>query len=526
MNLSAIKNLSESVSVFSYWKRALLCLIAGCVSALAMAPYSLWPALLLGLVTLYFMASTENTYKGAFGLIWTFHFGYFVAGLWWISNALLTANNQFIWAWPLATIALPAILALFPAIICSFVPKKYDLKIISGFLFFVASMSVSEWLRGHMFSGFPWNSFGYGWSKALPIVQTVSIGGIYFLTSLTIFWFCAPAYLILSKSPILANKILYLLLITILSSTIYGQIRIGNNPALLRDDIAIKIVQPNISQDEKWDSKLYSRNLQKYLDMSFYNEKDDKNDASYNQDRKTIIIWPETAITSYHIKDISAKNAIKSTLQSYNSGNIFLLSGMLRINEDALFNSIVVYDSNMELLATYNKSHLVPFGEYIPFQKYIPLQNVTNFNGFVAGSPPRLYSLDKIPSFIPLVCYEILFPAISDSNNAEWIVNVTNDAWYGNSPGPYQHFDMAIYRAVEKGTPVVRSAGTGISGVIDPVGRIISKTKLLNQETLFSYLPRNINTGTIYSKSGDLSLFILIIIFIASGFYYSRNIQK
>ncbi len=468
--------------------KALLCFAAGGFSSLAMAPASLWPALFVGLSTLYIALVKAHATKTAFLYGWLFGFGYFLFGLSWIGNALLIEGNPYKWAWPLAVSGLPFILSFFTASACALSKHFSDLKKISGFLSFCSLMIIFEWLRGHVFTGFPWNLFGYTWGEILPLIQVVSLSDIYLLSFLTVLWATLPGYLYISVKDKDKMKQALILALLILSSFIatygYGSWRLNNASLEYHEDIEIRIVQPNIEQKDKWDRAKMMSNFQKLLDLS-------RPDSHSN--KTTYIIWPETALSQWFLQDKISREQISMLLTSYENSAI-LITGALRndLEKEEYFNSLIIMNTNGEITNIYNKHHLVPFGEYIPFQKWIPLTPVVNFTGFVKGNGPQTYKTPEGLSYLPLICYEAIFPGKAQKENLspDFIINITNDAWYGKSAGPYQHFMQNKFRALETGTPLVRSANTGISALIDPYGRVTGISGLFETSSNTMKLPK------------------------------------
>ena len=484
--------------------------------ALAMPPTGWWPFLFICLSLFYILLAPFSRWR-AFLLSWLFGFGYFVFGLYWIGNALLVPGNDFKWAWPLAVLGLPFALAFFTGTAGWAASRLADLKTWRGFAALILCLMLSEWLRGHIFTGFPWNLYGYGWSKTLPLVQSVSLFGVYGLTLLTIIWGMLPGFLYstgASRRTALIGGTLTALSITALY--IWGSQRLGANPPLTDSDIMIRIVQPNIPQEDKWNGDKLVENIQKTVNLS---------SAPFLDGKTYAIVWPETAVTDYVIQDINAANFIRGSLFPGNRPG-YLLSGVLRHETDpdgkpVYYNSLVAYDSGLIPEAIYNKSHLVPFGEYIPYQKYIPLRPVVQFSGFTPGQGVATQSLSALPAFSGLVCYEVLFPgkAALFSPRAQWIVNVTNDGWYGDSPGPYQHLVQTIYRATEEGLPLARAANTGVSALIDSYGRVLVKAGY-NKDSFLDYpLPQATADPTFYARYRDALFFAGLLCLLVFAFW-------
>lgn len=495
----------ETLNNLSFRLRALLVFIAGAIMALAMPPTAWWPLLFAGL-SLFYILLTPFRGWCAFLLGWLFGLGYFLVGLYWIGNALLVPGNTFLWAWPLAVLGLPLALAVFTGAGCWLATRFADLKTWRGYAAFILGMMFVEWLRGHIFTGFPWNLYGYGWAGHLPMVQSVSLFGVYGLTLLTIAWCALPGFLYASQRH---RKTISLSLCTLILSLGgfygWGWNRLNANPPQARDDVIVRVVQPNIPQDEKWNRDMQVQNLQKIVMES---------SSDFISGKTYAIIWPETALSDYIAQDPNAADFIRSSIFSGDRQG-FLISGVLRHEEGPggqmrYSNSLVAYDSRLSPKSIYDKTHLVPFGEYIPFQKYIPLKPVVQFSGFTPGNGPETQNISGLPPYSGLVCYEVLFPGFVTGKTiySEWIINVTNDSWYGDSPGPYQHLTKAVYRAVEEGLPLARAANTGVSAFIDPYGRIEGKIGYNKSGYIDVALASPVANATHYAKHRDLFLLV------------------
>ena len=494
-----------------------LCFAAGAISSLSMAPANQWVLLFAGLSIFYFILAQIQSKKMAFFSGWFFAFGYFLFSLSWIGNALLVENNPYAWAWPLAVAGLPFVLAFFPALACLMAWRFSDLRSASGYFSFSAFFILFEWLRGHVFSGFPWNLYGYTWADILPVVQFVSIGNIYILTWLTILWGMLPGFLLVSQANRKQKILLAGLLILIFAACFfYGAWRLKHYVPEYHQNIRIKIIQPNIPQEAKWNRDKMAENFFKHIRLSYPH--DDSNATTY-------IVWPETALSYWYTQDKTAMGVLSQALQSY-GGQTYLMTGLLRHTAEtgAYFNSLVMIDRTGQIDNIYDKHHLVPFGEYIPLQKWIPLKPVAQFTGFIKGDRPGNLTTKEGLRYSPLICYEAIFPgAVIDRQDArpDFMVNVTNDGWYGDSAGPHQHYTNALFRAVEEGIPLIRSANTGFSALIDPMGRALYKSELLSESAKTVKLPKKIAVfqKSIYFENAFLIISVLFITFLA----YSRK---
>lgn len=462
-----------------------LCFVAGSFCALAMAPYNFWPVLLVGFGTFYVALHRAEKKRHAFTCGWLFGFGYFVFSLYWIGNALLVDGNPYVWAWPLAVCGLPALLAFytaFPALICSQF-LKFDRW--HGYLGFIAIFAAFEWLRGHLFTGFPWNLFGYAWADMLPVVQIISLGNVYILSVLTLLWLSIGGLLWLSKHTVERIALLVLVLVSFAVNFSFGMWRLSQDSGAVHDTLMIKIVQPNTPQDEKWEREKMVQHFYTALELSQHKENE--------PDIPTLIVWPETALSPGFIY----QPEIAAMLNTYSKDSVQLITGALRHTpeDDSYHNSVITISQDGSVSNIYDKTHLVPFGEYIPFQKWIPLRPVAAFKGFDIGAGLQSLTTFGGLTYSPLVCYEIIFPGkmVARGTHPDFIVNVTNDGWYGISLGPYQHFVKAQFRAIEEGIPVIRAANTGFSGVIDPYGRVVARSDLYKAQDLLVPLPHKIS---------------------------------
>jgi apolipoprotein N-acyltransferase len=481
---------------------------AGALCVLGMPPWDQALAILIGFSFFYILLSGLKGRFAPFGISWLFWFGFFLVGLSWIGNALLVAGNDFSWVWPFEIAGLPALLALFPAAGCAFAARFIKFEKFSGLVAVAGLLALCEYGRGHMLTGYPWNMFVYTWDGNLPVAQIAAWIGAYGLNFLTMLWLALPGWLLLSRDTRKA-KVLYsaAVLLSFIACFVGGAKRLQNTNEVIRTDITVRIVQANIPQDEKWDQQKEADNLRKHLELS--------RPKAANDRLTTLILWPETSLSDFVTDVPEAKQQILDML-SYYKQPVYLITGYLRHSEDSggqthYYNSLAIFDRNMNLMTAYNKSHLVPFGEYIPFQKYLPLKPFVEFAGFTPGDGPRTYTMPFDLGAIGLsICYEIIFPGAVVNHRQrrpDWIFNVTNDGWYGDSSGPHQHFAQSRFRAIEEGITVVRAASTGISGVIGPTGRIIYKAGLMEKHGENAALPNHLRKPTFYSLYKDLLFF-------------------
>jgi len=466
--------------------------LCGWIAAFAMSPVSFWPCLFIGLSGLYYLYSKTITGPQAFAAGFFFALGYFVTGLWWIGNALLVEGNDFAWVWPISVIGLPTLLALFTGTYLAIARMMSDPKTLRGFFAFAFFLTFSEWARGHAFTGFPWNLYGYAWADYLPMAQSAHFIGAYGLTFISVLWAASPEFM--RAHAMIRTKLIILMTLVTTMAAFYamGAVRLKYHPTEYDQKNGVAVVQPNIPQNVKWDPVAVQDNFNKTLNLS--------NDGGFAEPspENLFVVWPETAISPAIYSVDTNMQAISRTLGSYKNMNAYLITGILRREkgedgETHFANSLVMFNKSLSALKVYDKHHLVPFGEFIPLQNLIPLKPVAAFRGFDRGDGPATVAHSGTPPFSPLICYEVIFPDDVIAKHTAppvWIVNVTNDGWYGDSAGPHQHFAQTRLRAIEEGLPVIRAANTGISGIIDSYGRVIDKADIFQEATLVSYLPK------------------------------------
>jgi apolipoprotein N-acyltransferase len=509
-----LNSLVHSVVLAWGWRRRAIAFTAGAISALAMAPFYAWPLLFLTFPVLVLLIDgiASRGWAGAIAAAdigWWFGFGYFLAGLYWLGYAFLVDAATFGWLLPFAVLGLPAILAIYTAlgiVLAHLFWQRGARRILA----LAVCLTAAEWLRGHAFTGFPWNAFGYALTAPLALAQAASVLGLWGLTFIAVAVCASPATLFDQN----AKKRRPLLPVALAALTLaalggFGAVRLARTPTHLVDGVHLRIMQPNLQQDVRFNYAARQEVVDRYLTLS----------ARPGLDQVTHLIWPESPFPFFLTREADEFIQIARALPQ----NTLLFTGAMRLAdptnpvESGVYNSIYVIDRQASIRAVYDKVHLVPFGEYLPFQNILErlgLQVLTEQRGgFLAGDRHRLITAPGAPAVLPLICYEIIFPGELKSSEERpgWIVNVTNDGWFGNSPGPYQHLQQARVTAIEEGLPLARAANTGISAVVDPVGRIIGSLPLANEGVLDAPLPRSI-AAPIYARLGDAPAAVLILI--------------
>ena len=511
-----------SLIVLSFgWRRRLIAMAAGAVSALAMAPFNAWPVLFLTFPVLVWLIDGIGTSRwygvtGGLATGWWFGFGYFLAGLYWVGHAFLVDAPTFGWLLPFAVIGLPAGLAIFTALgvaLARLLWTRGAMRILA----LAVALTASEWLRGHALTGFPWNAFGYALTEPLPLAQNAALMGIWGLTFIAVAVCASPATLFDDRTDTRWPWLpLAIGVVVIAAMAGFGLIRLARTPTQFVEGVRLRIIQPNLQQDVKFNYAAKQQIMDRYITLS----NRASGPRSLGVREITHLIWPESAFPFFLARDPDALAQIAQLLQN---GTV-LITGAVRLAEPvkagdppSIYNSVYVVGRDGSLVSIYDKIHLVPFGEYLPFQNLLEkfgLQQLTSLpGGFAAGDRRRLLSVPGAPPAAALICYEIIFPGdvSTKDGRAGWIVNVTNDGWFGISSGPYQHLQQARVRAIEEGLPLVRAANTGISAVVDPLGRVINSLPLGVEGAIDAGLPRP-TTKPPYLRVGDLPAGMIVML--------------
>jgi apolipoprotein N-acyltransferase len=499
------------------WRRWLTAFAAGALSALAMAPFNAWPVLFITFPALIWLI--DGAAAGRWGGVmaaavtgWWFGFGYFVAGLYWIGYAFLVDAPTFGWLLPFAVIGLPAVLALYTAFAAGLARMLWA-RGATRILALAVTFTASEWLRGHLFTGFPWNAFGYALTAPLALAQSASVIGIWGLTFIAVAVAASPATLTDDRSETRTPWLPLALGIAVLAGLGgWGALRLHRTPMEFVDNVHLRIMQPNLQQDVKFNYAARQQVMDRYVALS-------QQASSPQSGGATLLIWPESPFPFVLTHEPGALAQIAKLL----SPSTVLITGAIRVDQTngpanlRAHNSVYVIGTDGSVLDVYDKVHLVPFGEYLPFQSFLEkfgLQSLTKqVGGFSAGDRHHLITVPGTPLALPLICYEVIFPGeeMPPEERGGWIVNVTNDAWFGYSTGPFQHLEQSRVKAIEEGLPLVRAANTGISAVIDPVGRIINSLPLGREGVVDSPLPRPI-AAPAYARIGDAPAFAIVAI--------------
>jgi apolipoprotein N-acyltransferase len=510
------------------WHRHLAALLLGVLAAASLPPVDMTPVLLISFPGLVWLTDGNTGYRSAFALGWSFGFGFFIAGLYWIAAALFVDIAQFWWLVPFAVAGVPAGLAIFTGtalLVSHALCRILRLGGTGRVLALVFCWCGAEWLRGHVLTGFPWNLIGYAWSGAFPgsiaLLQFASLVGIYGLSLLTVLVACLPARLGDFSGRRLPALLVAAVLIALPAG--WGAYRLANGHPGDVPGVNLRLVQPSIPQTMKQDPAALLGNFRRLFALS----------TAPTDATPTAIIWPEDAAPPFLDRDGGARQALAQAVPQ----NGYIITGTTRTDPAPeapthVWNSLVAVDRDGNIRASYDKFHLVPFGEYVPLRGILPIQKITPGTiDFSAGSGPRTITLPGLPPFSPLICYEAIFPdaVVDPAQRPDWLLNITDDAWYGFTSGPFQHLAIARLRAIEEGLPLARAGDNGVSAMFDPYGRVTARLALDDVGVLDVKLPQPL-PPTLYSRIGDIPFFGVMLLIVAallwqrlSAFGFSRK---
>ena len=510
----------------------LLAIILGFITSFSFSPYNYifinFLTLPIFLYTLILAKKINLNSKLFFLIGWFFGFGYFLSGLYWISISL-TYEESFKYLIPFTTILIPAFLAIFYGI-STMILRRFAFKKISFVLIFSLIFSILEFLRGNILSGFPWNLLAYSWLPYLEVIQIISIIGTYSFNLISITIFSMPLIFFVNKK--YKEKrgywfISFLTFIFILNyffgSTVLSKF---DKSSLEEHDFILKIISPSIKLKEFVNGENNDVILHKLIKLS-----------DPQPDKKTIFIWPEGMFPRMYLEDINKFRDIFSNKFS----NLHLIviginkaeyieKGNINSEIKKVYNTLAIIDNDTNLVSLYKKNKLVPFGEFLQLENFLGklgLKTISfGYKSFSKGVERKVININNKffdLKILPLICYEIIFPGKINIENKKTnlIINISEDGWFGDSSGPHQHFDNVIFRAIEQGNFIARSANNGISAFVDPKGRIIKKLQPIDAGVITTSLPIY-EEKTIFSQYGNKLFFIIILLYIFLIFYFIK----
>lgn len=483
---------------------------------MGLAPIFFFPIWFITIPVVIYYLANASCLRQAWWIGWWWGWGFFVFGLYWTAYALLQEADKFAWMVPFSVLGVPAFIAIFPAVACLLV--HYARRWLHDpVLLFIVFYTALEYGRTYLFTGFPWNLLGYSLGFHVVMLQGAAWVGIHGLGLLALCAYALPAYALLSLPKRMWVPAVFGV-VTLACLTGVGMVRLmhsntGNTPS-----IHLRLVQGNIPQNIKWDSQMRLGIVEKHLRMS----------NLPGSEKITHLIWSETAVPFV----LNQYSPLHEIIAGALPDNVHLITGGIRLisgateSQDKLWNTMFVLNGTGEVEGHYDKTHLVPFGEYVPMRALLPfIDKITHGMGdFEIGTGPKTISVPNTPPFSGLVCYEGIFPqeSVNKDLRPSWLVNITNDAWFGTSSGPYQHFHMVRVRAIEQGLPLVRVANSGISGVFDAYGRIRASLGLNKTGIINASLP-NALAPTLYARFGDKFYGLLSVLLLVCAYYVGKN---
>ncbi|WP_339830920.1 apolipoprotein N-acyltransferase [uncultured Parvibaculum sp.] len=529
-----VERIAAELAELRGWRRLAAAFLAGALSTLSLPPYDFFPILFLTFPVLVWLLdgvgeptrSRRRRVMWRAGLLgWWFGFGYFFLGLYWIGHAFLVEADKFAFLLPLAVTLLPAGLALFTAAAAA-LARLFWYRGYRRIAVFAVAWTIFEWLRGHVLTGFPWNLIGQSFSASDALLQAGAMVGAYGLSFIALLIVTAPATFDSRVHAARRGSGMELLAAPAIALAGLALVWLAGVARLSAADIAapeatgtsIRIVHPNTPFADKWDDE---GRIVAIIGQLLRMSREPTPERPQGIDGNTVVVWPENAVPVLLAREPYVLSAIGRALPP--GAQVIVGSNRGEPAPDGpanhlrvFYNSLYVVDATGAIAATYDKHHLVPFGEYVPLRHLLGrlgLRQLVQFQGsFDVGPGPVTLDLPGMPSVSPLICYEVIFPGgiVAPDRRPQWLVNITNDAWFGGSIGPHQHLSQARLRAVEQGLPLVRSANSGISALIDPYGRLVESLPLDTQGVIDAALPAAL-PPTLYARLGDGFLVLLLI---------------
>ncbi len=483
--------------------------VLGIFTAFSLPPYNYFFINFISLpLLLFFLIKNNQKHKRiSFYIGWMFGFGYFLQSLYWITNSL-TFEDQFKSLIPFALIFIPLFLGLFYGVATLFI-SYFNLNYkFSSIIILSISLGLIEYIRSIILTGFPWNLFAYSLSNSLNFIQLISFTGTYTFNLLCITVFLIPIVVIFDYKKITKISILLFVSALVFLNFKYGSLSIKNfknyDKSIL--ETKIKIISPQIEVKRYFENENTEKIILELIKLS-----------EPNNNEKTLFIFPEGVLSNIYLQDLNNYYYLFS--ENYSNKHIIIF-GINSLEDLKIYNSMVFLDNNLSVLNIYKKNKLVPFGEFLPLENILVnfgLKKITRgYSSFSNDSERNIISLNSL-KFLPLICYEIIYSGNLNSSDEDFdfILNISEDGWFGNSGGPFQHFAHSIFRSIEEGKNLIRSANNGISAHINPKGQIINQIEF-NKKGIIEIKNIQKTKKTIFSIYGNTLLvyFLLIYIFL------------
>jgi len=495
----------------------------GALSSLSLPPFNFFIINFFTFSMFFILLSqkllNKHNKKAFFFYGWLFGFGYFLTNIYWITISL-TFDENFNFLIPVALITIPAFLAIFYGIV-TFVFCIFNFRdVTSNFFFLSLLFGLTEYIRGTILTGFPWNLIIYSFSENINFLSFLSVIGTYSYNLLVISFFTVPAVYILrkSKKEILVCILFLLLPIFLFTySTLYK--KNFSNKKIIKNPFTIRVISSNISLDRFYKNINTENIINELIDLS-----------SPDPEKKIFFLWPEGIVPdTYQDQLILYSDLFRNNFNGNHLIALGITNKLLDNDEYKYFNTFSVFDNELNLLKNYNKVNLVPFGEFLPFEGFlnkIGLKTITNnFGSFSSGKERKIIQIEnnfENLSFLPLICYEIIYSGkLSTNFNFDYIFNISEDGWFGKSIGPKQHLAHSVYRAIESGKYVIRSSNNGVGAIINPLGEIEKKTDF-GRDGFIDFDKRRETEQTVFSKYGNKIFYILILLYIFLVFSFNR----
>ncbi len=489
--------------------------LLGLISSYSLPPYNLFYLNFFSYPTFLWILLKFSKYKvKSFNIGWTFGFGYFISNLYWITNSL-TFEDIFKPYIPFALILIPLFLGLFyglSTLTFSFLnPKKNFLSILT----LVTSLSIFEFIRSFLFGGFPWNLISFSFVSYLEFIQLLSIIGTYAFNSIIILLFLLPTILFFNYKKNFKISIFIFFLLISLTNYLFGSLNLKNYELNKKKDLGftIKIIAPNIDINRYFQNENPREFISELIKIS-----------EPNPNNKTLFILPEGILSSIYFEDLKK---LKSLFSNNFSDKHKIVLGMNIYENQKIYNSLLVLDNEVNILGKYYKNKLVPFGEFLPFEKILGnlgfkkiTQGYQSFSAGILRDPIKLNDYN----FMPLICYEVIYSGKINTSkkNYDFILNISEDGWFGNTIGPNQHFSHSIFRSIEEGKPLIRSSNNGISAFVNPKGQVINQ-KLTTDKGFIEINSFKKSNKTIFSSQGNKIFFYFLFIYISLIFFFKKQ---